>query len=42
MINPQIEKDVIHQAFLSLDLDKNKTLSLEEFKNFVYKTLMTK
>ena len=38
-ISPGLDKAVIHQTFLALDLDKNTELSLEEFKNFVYKTL---
>ena len=38
-ISPQATKDIVHQTFLSLDLDKNTKLSLEEFRNFVYKTL---
>ena len=38
-IAPQVTREIIHQTFLSLDLDKNTQLSLEEFKNFVYKTL---
>ncbi len=41
-ISPGLDKDVIHQTFLALDLDKNTELSLEEFKNFVYKTLTSK
>ena len=40
-ISPQVTKDIVHQTFLALDLDKNTRLSLEEFKNFVYKTLTT-
>ena len=39
VIAPQVTQDIIHQTFLALDLDKNTQLSLEEFKNFVYKTL---
>ena len=38
-LSPGLSKEVVHQTFLSLDLDKNKELSLEEFKNFVYKTI---
>ena len=38
-ISPNMTKDVVHQTFLALDLDKNTQLSLEEFKNFVYKSL---
>ena len=38
-ISPGIGKDIVHQTFLALDLDKNTQLSLQEFKNFVYKTL---
>ena len=41
-ISPGMDKEVIHQTFLALDLDKNTELSLEEFKNFVYKTLTSK
>lgn len=41
-ISPGMDKDVIHQTFLALDLDKNTELSLEEFKNFVYKSLTSK
>ena len=40
-ISPQVTKDIVQQTFLALDLDKNTRLSLEEFKNFVYKTLTT-
>ena len=39
LISPEIDKEVIHQTFLSLDLDKNTQLSLDEFKQFVYKSL---
>ena len=39
VIAPQVSKDIIHQTFLALELDKNTQLSLEEFRNFVYKTL---
>ena len=38
-ISPGISKEVIHQTFVSLDLDKNNKLSFDEFKNFVYKTM---
>ena len=38
-ISPGISKEVIHQTFIALDLDKNNKLSFEEFKNFVYKSL---
>ena len=38
-ISPNMTKDIVHQTFLALDLDKNTQLSLEEFKNFVYKSL---
>ena len=38
-LSPGITKDVVHQTFLALDLDKNTELSLEEFKQFVYKSL---
>ena len=38
-ISPGINKDIVHQTFIGLDLDKNTKLSLEEFKNFVYKSL---
>ena len=38
-LSPGVTKDVIHETFVSLDLDKNTVLSLDEFKNFVYKTL---
>lgn len=41
-ISPGMDKEVIHQTFLALDLDKNTELSFEEFKNFVYKTLTSK
>ena len=39
VISPNIEREVVHQTFLALDLDKNTELSFEEFKNFVYKAL---
>ena len=39
VISPNIDKEVVHQTFLALDLDKNTELSLEEFRNFVYKSL---
>ena len=39
VISPGVSKEVIHQTFLALDLDKNNKLSFDEFKNFVYKTL---
>ena len=39
LISPGVSKEVVHQTFLALDLDKNNHLSLEEFKNFVYKSL---
>ena len=39
IISPGVSKEVIHQTFLALDLDKNNKLSFEEFKNFVYKSL---
>ena len=39
IISPNIDKEVVHQTFLALDLDKNTELSLEEFRNFVYKSL---
>ena len=38
-ISPGIKKEIVHQTFLGLDLDKNTKLSLDEFKNFVYKAL---
>ena len=38
-LSPGLTKDVVHQTFLALDLDKNTELSLEEFKQFVYKSL---
>ena len=38
-ISPGVSKEVIHQTFVALDLDKNNKLSFDEFKNFVYKTL---
>ena len=38
---PGITKEIIHQTFLSLDLDKNTKLTFEEFKNFVYKTVLS-
>ena len=38
-ISPGVSKEVVHQTFVSLDLDKNNKLSFDEFKNFVYKTL---
>ncbi len=40
-LSPGLSRDVIHQTFVSLDLDKNNKLSLDEFKNFVYKTMMS-
>ena len=39
VISPKIDREVVHQTFLALDLDKNTELSLEEFRNFVYKSL---
>ena len=39
LISPGLDKDIIHQTFLALDLDKNTQLSLEEFRQFVYKSL---
>ena len=36
-----ITKEIIHQTFVSLDLDKNTKLSFDEFKNFVYKTVLS-
>ena len=39
VISPNIDREVVHQTFLALDLDKNTELSLEEFRNFVYKSL---
>ena len=39
VISPNIDREVVHQTFLALDLDKNTELSFEEFKNFVYKAL---
>ncbi len=39
VISPGVSKDVVHQTFLALDLDKNHKLSFDEFKNFVYKAL---
>ena len=41
ILSPGVCKDIIHQTFVSLDLDKNNKLSLDEFKNFVYKTMMS-
>ncbi len=38
-ISPGVSKEVVHQTFVALDLDKNNKLSFDEFKNFVYKTL---
>ena len=38
-ISPGVSKEVIHQTFLALDLDKNNKLTFDEFKNFVYKSL---
>ena len=38
-ISPGISKEVVHQTFVALDLDKNNKLTLDEFKNFVYKSL---
>ena len=37
-ISPGVSKEVVHQTFVALDLDKNNKLSFDEFKNFVYKT----
>ena len=39
VISPGVSKEVIHQTFLALDLDKNNKLTFDEFKNFVYKSL---
>ncbi len=39
VISPGVSKEVVHQTFVALDLDKNNKLSFDEFKNFVYKTL---
>ena len=39
ILSPGLSKDVIHQTFIALDLDKNNKLSLDEFKNFVYKSM---
>ena len=38
-ISPGISKEAVHQTFVALDLDKNNKLTLDEFKNFVYKSL---
>ena len=36
-----VEKDVIVETFKSLDLDHNKQLSFDEFKNFIYKLVIS-